>query len=201
MKKLILGLSALLFTPTLSAQKIPGTANVIEGKVVFIEANPAIQYRHIGTVECSAFSPDKFDLMMKHMLVKRMAKEHAEVEFDALIFRPGSAFCKADVIQFYRDPKAKKKKNKKGEEVEVDPEFRKSESVGRGGINLFIENNPTAEYTLLGKVEIPTNFQSVDYEAVIKEMTRVATAAYPDLNGIVFTTGTDLRKANVIKLK
>lgn len=201
MKKLIFGITAVLCATTLSAQKIPGTANVIEGKIVFIEANPAIQYRHVGTVECSAFSPDKFELMMKHMLVKRMAKEYPDVAFDALIFRPGSAFCKADVIQFYVDPKAKKKKNKKGEEIEVDPEFRKSETVGRNGINLFIENNPTVEYTLLGKVEIPTNFQSVDYEAIIKEMVRVATAAYPDLNGIVFTTGTDLRKANVIKLK
>ena len=76
-----------------------------------------------------------------------------------------------------------------------------SETVGRNGLNLFIENNPTDEYTLLGKVELPTNFRSSEYEELIKEMVRVSTKAYPDLNGIVFVSGTELRKANVIKLK
>lgn len=76
-----------------------------------------------------------------------------------------------------------------------------SETVGRNGLNLFIENNPSTEYTLLGKVELPTNFRSSEYEELIKEMVRVSRKAYPDLNGIVFVSGTELRKANVIKLK
>jgi len=145
-------------------------------------------------------SPDKFDLMMDHM-IKRVAKEMLDVEYDALIFRPGTAFCKADVIQFYKDPKAKRKKPKKGEEISVDPTYQMSETVGRNGLNLFIENNPSTEYTLLGKVELPTNFRSSEYEELIKEMVRVSRKAYPDLNGIVFVSGTELRKANVIKLK
>ena len=200
MKKLILTLAAVAAISISWAQKVPGTANVIEGKVVYIESNPATQYRHLGTVTCGLMFPDKFDLMMEHM-IKRVAKEFPDVEYDALIFRPGTGFCKADVIQFYRDPKAKKRKPKRGEEISIDPSFQLSESVGRGGVNIFIENNPTAEYTLLGKVEVPQNFRNSDYEEIIKEMTRVAKEAYPDLDGVVITSGTGLRKANVIKLK
>lgn len=200
MKKLILTLAAVAAISISWAQKVPGNANAIEGKVVFIEANPATQYRHLGTVSCGLMFPDKFDLMMEHM-IKRVAKEFPDVEYDALIFRPGTGFCKADIIQFYRDPKAKKRKPKRGEEISIDPSFQLSESVGRGGVNIFIENNPTAEYTLLGKVEVPQNFRNSDYEEIIKEMTRVAKEAYPDLDGVVITSGTGLRKANVIKLK
>jgi len=134
-------------------------------------------------------------------MIKRVAKEFPDVEYDALIFRPGTGFCKADIIQFYRDPKAKKRKPKRGEEISIYPSFQLSESVGRGGVNIFIENNPTAEYILLGKVEVPQNFRNSDYEEIIKEMTRVAKEAYPDLDGVVITSGTGLRKANVIKLK
>jgi 5'-3' exonuclease len=200
MKKLILTLAAVAAISISWAQKVPGTANVIEGKVVYIESNPATQYRHLGTVTCGLMFPDKFDLMMEHM-IKRVAKEFPDVEYDALIFRPGTGFCKADIIQFYRDPKAKKRKPKRGEEISIDPSFQLSESVGRGGVNIFIENNPTAEYILLGKVEVPQNFRNSDYEEIIKEMTRVAKEAYPDLDGVVITSGTGLRKANVIKLK
>ena len=200
MKSIAIGVLAVLISSTVIAQKTPGTANLRDGKVLFMESNPATQYRHIGTINCGLMSPDKFDLMMYHM-IKRVAKEMPEVEYDAMIFRPGTAFCKADIIQFFKDPKAKRKKPKKGEEISVNPAYQMSETVGRNGLNLFIENNPTDEYTLLGKVELPTNFRSSEYEELIKEMVRVSTKAYPDLNGIVFVSGTELRKANVIKLK
>lgn len=201
MKKSIMTL-AVITALTISglAQKVPGTANVINGKVVFIEANPSTQYRHAGTVKCGLMFPDVFEKMMEHMM-KQVEKQYPDVEYDALIFRPGTGFCKADIIQYYKDPKAKKRKPKKGEEISIDPTYQKSQTAGRGGINLFIENNPTAEQQLLGKVEVPQNFRSREYEDLIKEMTRVAKAAYPDANGIVFTSGTGLRKANVIKLK
>jgi hypothetical protein len=201
MKKIILMLTAVAASLSLTAQKVPGLANSYSGKVVYIESNPTTPYRHVGTVECSMLAPDKFDLMMTHMIEKRALKEYKTEEFDALIFRPGSGFCKADVIQFYRDPKEKKKKSRKGVEEEILESFRLSESVGKGGINLFVENNPTAAFTLLGKIELPTNFVSSEYEDLLKEMIRVAKQAYPDMNGIVIQSGTELRKANVIKLK
>jgi hypothetical protein len=181
-------------------QKVTGTANIINGKVVFIEANPITQYRHVGTVKCGLMFPDVFEKMMEHMM-KQVEKQYPDVEYDALIFRPGTGFCKADIIQYYKDPKAKERKPKKGEEISIDPSYQLSESAGRGGMNLFIENNPTAEHQLLGKVEVPQNFRSREYGDLIKEMTRVAKDAYPDANGIVFTSGTEMRKANVIKVK
>tara|TARA_B110000037_G_scaffold59801_1_gene73242 strand:+ start:124 stop:732 length:609 start_codon:yes stop_codon:yes gene_type:complete len=201
MKKTIMTLAVLTaLIVNAIAQKVPGTANVINGKVVFIEANPNPQFRHIGTVKCGLMFPDVFEKMMEHMM-KQVEKQHTDVEYDALIFRPGTGFCKADIIQFYKDPKAKKRKPKKGEEISIDPSYQMSQTAGRGGFNLFIENNPSTEYQLLGKVEVPQNFRSREYEDIIKEMTRVAKDAYPDANGVVFTSGTDMRKANVIKLK
>ena len=183
------------------AQKVPGTANAIEGKVVFIECNPSKPYRHLGTITCTMLAPDNFNDIMTHMIVKRMQKEYPDEKFDALIFRPGTGFCKADVIRFFSDPNAKRKKSRRGQDETINPEHQLSESVMRHGVNIFIENNPTAPYTLLGKVEIPQNFRTSEYEKLIKEMVRVAKEAYPDLNGIVVTSGTELRKANVIKLK
>lgn len=200
--KHIITLSLILISVSpVFAQKVAGTANALHGKVVFIEANPANQYRHLGTITCSPLAPDAFDEMMEHMIVKRMAKEYEDVEFDALIFRPGSGFCKADVIQFFNDPDAKRKRGRRGADETINPKHQESETALRHGVNLFIENNPTVEFSLLGKVEIPQNFRTSNYEELIKEMVRVSKEAYPDCNGIVFTSGTNLRKANVIKLK
>lgn len=194
----LLLVSALVFNALFSvAQSIPGTASDRNGVLMFIECRPAIQYRHLGQVQCAALAPDKFDLVIDHMIVKQARKTYPE--FDALIFRPGSGVCKADVIQFYRDPKAKKKKPKKGEPVSINPEWQKSMNDGKNGIYLFVENNPTVEFTLLGKLELPTTFRSTDIEARMAEMMRIAKSTYPDHNGIVFTSGSDLRKANIIR--
>lgn len=189
--------ATVFFSSSLFAQNVPGTANDRDGLVIFVESTPATQYRHLGTVECATLSPSKFDLIIDHV-IKQARKSHTE--FDALIFRPGSGLCKADIVQYYRDPKAKKKKPKKGEEKVINPEYKKSLANNKNDINLFIENSPTAEYLLLGKVEIPVTFKSENIEALIQEMMRVAKESYPDHNGIVFISGTNLSKANVIKL-
>lgn len=199
MKLKALLFSTLLLNLSATAQKVSGTATEKDGVVLYIECTPSSQYRHLGTVQCATLAPDKFDLMVQHMIVKQARKSYPA--FDALVFRSGMGLCKADVIQFYRDPKAKKKKVKKGEVVEVNPEYKKSETMGKDGVYLFIENNPTQEFTLLGKLELPSNFRSTDFEATIKEMTRLAKATYPDFNGVVFASGSELRKANIVKMK
>jgi len=201
MKTSLFLFATVLFTTHLFAQEQrPGTANDREGLVMFVESIPATQYRHLGTVECATFSPSKFDLLLDHM-IKQTKKAYPDIEYDALIFRPGKGLCKADVIQYYRDPKAKKKKPKKGEEEAINPEYKKSLAYEKDGISLFIENSPSGEYNLLGKVEIPATFTSDNVEELIQEMMRVAAETYPDHNGIVFVSGTDLRKANVIKFQ
>lgn len=186
------------------AQKVAGLANVIHGKVVFIEANPAEQYRHQGTIECSIAAPDNFERMMYHMIEKKAFKEsaeseeHEEIEFDALIFRPGTGFCKADLIQFYSED-GRKRTKRDGEEV--DERFRKSETVLHNGVNLFVENTPTAEFTLLGKLEMPQNFETEKYEELLSQMIITAREAYPEMNGIVFKPGSQFRKADIIKIE
>lgn len=198
MKTTLLTISILLTTLGSFAQMVKGTANDRQGIVIFVECNPSTQYRHLGVVECSTFAPDKFDLMIEHMF-KQARKKHEE--FDAMIFRPGTGLCKADVIQYYRDPKQKKKRSRKGEEEALNPEYKKSDTPQKDEVYLFVENSPTVEYQLLGKVEVPATFRSSNFEEIMKEMQRVAKAAYPNLDGIVFVSGTELRKANVIKLK
>ena len=180
------------------AQKVAGKALAHQGKIVFIEANPKMQYRHIGTIVCSAFAPDKFDLMIEHM-IKRIEKEYPDVEYDAIIFRPGTSLCKADVIRFYPDPDAKKKRGRGDDEV--NPNYQQSETVGRNGIHLFVENEPSVATEVLGKVELPNNFESRAFDEIIQEMVRVAKETYPDLEGIVFLPGTGLENATVIKIK
>lgn len=200
MKQAFLVLSVVLTTLSSGlAQTANGTANDRDGVVTYIECSPANQYRHLGVVQCSSFAPDKLDLMIEHMF-KQARKKHEE--FDAMIFRPGTGLCKADVIQFYRDPKVKRKKPKKGEEApEINPEYKMSTTPIKDEMYLFVENSPTVEYQLLGKVEVPATFRSSDFEKIIEEMQRVAKEAYPDLDGIVFVSGSELRKANVIKLQ
>ena len=177
-------------------QKAPGEVNTFYEKAVFIEANPSTPYRHIGSVECAIVAPDKFDLMMKHMITKRVPDEYPEVEFDAIIFRPNTGFRKADVVKFYTPEDAPKL----DKEVLINPDFLKSETIARNGINLFIENAPTCEHTVLGKIELPQNFTSIEYQKILSEMIKTCKNYYPNMNGIVFVPGSGLTKATVIKI-
>lgn len=198
MKSITLLLGILMISSLGMAQKVAGVANAFNGKIVFIEANPKMQYRHIGTIVCSPFAPDKFELMIDHML-KRIEKEYPEVEYDAIIFRPGASLCKADVIRFFPDPDGKKKRGRGDDEV--NPTFQQSETIGRNNLNLFVENTPTAATEVLGKIELPNNFESRAFDDIIREMVRVARETYPDLEGIIFVPGSGLRNAIVIKVK
>lgn len=201
MKKLSL---LFLFSVSISAgfsQKVAGTASVHHGKIVFIEANPATPFRHQATVVCSMASPDNFERMLYHMIEKKAKELNAEtggVPFDALIFRPGTGFCKADLVLFYSEETDKKKKKS---DDEVNEAFRKSETLARHGINLFVENEPAVPFTLLGKLELPQNFQTEKYEEMLDQMVLSAKGEYPDANGIVIRPGTELRKADIIKIE
>lgn len=181
-----------------SAQKNKGKVNDRNGILVFVESKPEIQYRHLGTVECAVFSPDDIDPLIDHM-IKQAKKEHEE--FDALIFRAGKNLCKADVIQYYRDPKERRKRGRRGEEEPIDPEHQKSVANDRDGKIIFIENSPTSEYKLLGKIEVSPLFKGKKTEEFIKEMLKVANETYDDFDAIVFVDGSSLKKANVIKFK
>ena len=57
----------IIFSLKVSAQ-VEGIANDRDGVVFFIEAMPASSYRHLGTVECSSFSPDDIDPLLDHVL-------------------------------------------------------------------------------------------------------------------------------------
>ena len=85
--------------------------------------------------------------------------------------------------------------------VTVNPEYKMSKIKLRKGKMLFIQNNPTDPYTLLGKVEIPTKFKSNNIELLMDEIVRVSEEAYPNLDAIVVVGGSNIRKANVIKFK
>ncbi|GAB4382802.1 MAG: hypothetical protein Kow0075_14750 [Salibacteraceae bacterium] len=178
---------------------VAGKANVMDGLVIFVESVPAIQYRHLGTVECSMFAPDRFQDLMAHM-IKQARKAYPDAEFNALIFRPNKGMCKADVIQFYPDPSEKRRRSRRGEEEQVNETYLQSVISASDGVYLFVENNPEAEFTLLGKIEIPATFKSTNPDDYLKEMKRIAKETYPDYNGLVFISGTNLTKANVIKL-
>ncbi|GAB5538953.1 MAG: hypothetical protein Salg2KO_10560 [Salibacteraceae bacterium] len=195
-RHLIIALIAVGFSLSTWAQKAPGTVNTLGGKAIFIESNPKTQFRHIGTIECAIISPDKFDLMMDHMVLKRVEKVYPEIEYDAVVFRPNTAFRKADIIKFYPDPEAGRRRD----DDEINPDYLRSETIGRNGLNLFIENEPTGDYQVLGKIELPQNFTSTDFQKIMSEMIRVSRLNYPNLNGIVFTPGTGLSKAVVIKI-
>lgn len=185
---------------TLFAQNEAGIAYDKDQKVIFIESFPATQYRHMGTVTCSAFSPDGVDELIEHMM-KQATKQLEGIEYDAMIFRQGSGLCKADIVQYYRDPKAKKSRSRKGEENEVSAEYKLSKANARGDVLLFVKNSPTAPNTLLGKIELPVTFKSSDVEEYIDEMMKVAKKTYPKFDAIVFIEGTNLMKANVINFK
>lgn len=190
----------LLFSAKTFAQNELGTAYDYKGKAIFIESFPANQYRHIGTVKCSSFSPDGVDKLIDHMM-KQTEKQFPGIEYDAMIFRQGSGLCQADIIQYYRDPKAKKTKPKKGEENAINPMYKESKANSREDLLIFLKNSPTAPNTLLGKVELPATFKSADVEEYIAEMIKIAKAAYPKFDAIVFIEGTNLMKANVIVFK
>lgn len=175
-----------------------GVANDRDGIVLFVESMPAIQYRHLGTVTCATFSPDEEDPLIDH-IIKQARKEHQE--FDGLIFRPGSGLCKTDVIQFYKDPKAKRSRGRGADEPAVKEEYKQSKAIEKNGMLVFVQNNPKAEFTLLGKVETPVTFRSKAYEDLLVEIMRIAKETYPDLDAIVVAGGSGLRKANVIKFK
>lgn len=197
MTKLSLALSLLFFLPLMSvAQQNTGTANDRDGIIIFVEARPEVQYRHLGTVKCSSFSPDEIDPLIDHM-IKQARKDHEK--FDALIFRAGKNICQADVIQYYVDPKVRKKKPKRGEVIQIDPEKKKSLANERDEKYIFIENSPTAPNSLLGKIEFSPQFKGSTPEDFIKEMLRIATETYGDFDAIVFIDGTNMSKANVIK--
>jgi len=183
-------------TPVLAQTE--GVANDRDGVVFFIESMPASPYRHLGTVECSAFSPDDIDPLLDHVL--KQARKNYE-EFDALIFRPGKGLCKADAVQFYRDPKAKRKRGRANEEPQVDAAYKLSKAVERDGMLVFVQNNPSNEYTLLGRVETPVTFRSKDIEELIDEISKISKNTYPDMDAIVIMEGSNLRKASVIKFK
>ena len=195
---LALGLLVVMAT-SVNAQKM-ATANDRDGVVLFVECVPAIQYRHQGTVSCATFSPDEIDPLIDHM-IKQTRKDHEE--FDALIFRSGSGLCKADAIQFYKDPKASKRRGRANEEPEVDPKYKQAKAGQKKGAGtmVFLQSSPVDEYQLLGKVESPVTFRSKDIEDLINELVRVSKAAYPDMDAIVVVDGSNIRKANVIKFK
>lgn len=178
------------------AAQVEGVANDREGVVLFIESMPASQYRHLGTVECSTFSPDDIDPLIDHVL--KQARKNYE-EFDALIFRPGMGLCKADAIKFYRDPKEKKRRGSSRGEPEVDAAFKLSKAVERNGMLVFLQNNPSEEYTLLGRVETPVTFRSKNIEELVTEISKISKSTYPDMDAIVIMEGSNLRKASVIK--
>ncbi|MEX2597473.1 MAG: hypothetical protein WEC59_11140 [Salibacteraceae bacterium] len=182
---------------TLNAQDA-ATANDRQGVVLFVESMPANQYRHSGTIECAMFSPDEADPLIDHIL--KRAKDEYE-EFDALIFRSGKGLCKADVVNFYKDPKAKRRRGRAGEEPEVDEKYKKARAVPRNGTLVFVYSSPTSEYDLLGKVETPVTFRSKNVEDLISEVVRTSKEAYPDLDAVVIVDGSGLRKANAIKFK
>ncbi len=188
---------SVVFTSQLLAQ-VEGVANDRDGVVFFIESMPASPYRHLGTVECSAFSPDDIDPLLDHV-VKQARKNYEE--FDALIFRPGKGLCKADAVQFYRDPKAKRRRGRGNDEPQVDEAFKLSKAVERNGMLVFLQNNPSNEYTLLGRVETPVTFRSKDIEELVDEISKISKDTYPDMDAIVIMEGSELRKASVIKFK
>ena len=189
----------LLALPLLSiAQQNTGTVNDRDGVLIFVESRPETQYRHMGTVECATLSPDQIDPLINHMI--KQAKKSYE-EFDALIFRAGKNLCKADVIQYYKDPKARKTRGRRGEPKPIDPEHKKSLANDRGGKYVFIENSPTAQTALLGKIEVSPLFKGREPEEFITEMLRIAGETYGDFDAIVFIDGASLKKANVIKFK
>jgi nitrogen regulatory protein PII len=196
----ILSTLLLLLSSTLLAQNEAGIAYDINSKAVFIESFPATQYRHMGTVTCASFSPDGVDKLIEHMM-KQATKQLEGVEFDAMIFRQGSGLCKADIVQYYRDPKAKKSRAKRGEENQIPAEYKLSKANARGEVLLFVKNSPTAPNTLLGKIELPVTFKSSNVEEYINEMIEVAKKTYPKFDAIVFIEGTNLMKANVINFK
>lgn len=201
LKTTIFTASLLLLATSLFAQIDAGTAYDVNGKVVFAESAPANPYRHIGTVNCAAFSPDKPDELVVHMLERaQKLADQEEKEYDAIILRQGSGFCKADVIMYYKDPKAKRSRGR-GEEEQVNPEYKKSRANKREGIYVFLKNSPSSEINLLGKVELPATFQSSEIEEYISEMIKVAKSKYPNLEGIVFIEDSNLTKANVITFK
>jgi hypothetical protein len=196
-KTLMLSATLMMGTFLATAQH-EGVAVDKDGVVFYIEAMPANQYRHLGTVECSALSPDDIDPMLDHM-IKQAKKKYPE--FDALIFRSGKGLCKADVVQFYRDPKEKKKRGRAGEVVEINAAYKMSKAQPKNGTVVYVKNNPANEYALLGKVEIPVTFRSKDIEELMMEIIRIAKESYPDLDAIVVMEGSNMRKASVIKYK
>tara|TARA_B110000046_G_scaffold99767_1_gene107271 strand:+ start:442 stop:1044 length:603 start_codon:yes stop_codon:yes gene_type:complete len=196
-RTLAISLFIIIFSLKVSAQ-VEGIANDRDGVVFFIEAMPASAYRHLGTVECSSFSPDDVDPLLDHVL--KQARKNYE-EFDALIFRPGKGMCKADAIQFYRDPKVKRRRGSSRGELQVDEAFKRSKAGERNGMMIFLQNNPSKEYTLLGRVETPVTFRSKDIEELIKEIGKISKNTYPDMDAIVIIEGSRLRKASVIKFK
>jgi len=195
----ILMLGGFLMMTTLVNAQHEGVASDRDGVVFYIESMPVTQYRHLGTVECSMFSPDAIDPLLDHV-IKNARKDNEE--FDALIFRSGKGLCKADVIQFYRDPKEKRRRGGRGnEEPVVKAEYKLSKAQPRKGAVVYIKNNPSSPYTLLGKVETPVTFRSNDIEELVDEMVKIAKRAYPDLDAVVIMEGTELRKASAIKYK
>jgi len=191
-------LIGLMTTTMLASAQHEGVASDRDGVVFYIESMPANQYRHLGTVECSAFSPDAIDPLLDHVI--KNARKNYE-EFDALIFRSGKGLCKADVIQFYRDPKERRSRSRRGDEPEVKDEHKQSKAQPRDGTVVYIKNNPSNPYELLGKVETPVTFRSKDVEELITEVVKIAKSRYPDLDAVVIMEGTELRKASAIKYK
>lgn len=191
-------LTGLMMTSMFVSAQHEGLASDKDGVVFYIESMPANQYRHLGTVECSMFSPDVVDPLLDH-IVKNARKDYEE--FDALIFRSGKGLCKADVIQFYRDPKERRSRSRRGDEPEVKEEYKQSKAEPRDGTVVYIKNNPTNPYELLGKVETPVTFRSKDIEELITEVVKIAKSRYPDLDAVVIMEGTELRKASAIKYK
>lgn len=197
--RIVLSTLILSLTTAVSFAQHEGIASDRDGVVFYIESMPANQYRHLGTVECSAFSPDAIDPLLDHV-IKNARKDHEA--FDALLFRPGKGLCKADVIQFYRDPKEKRKRGgSRNQTPEVKAEYKQSKAQPRKGTVVYIKNNPTTPYDLLGKVETPVTFRSKNIENLIDEIVRISKETYPNLDAVVIMEGTGLRKASVIKYK
>jgi hypothetical protein len=190
-----LGISLLTFGAV--AQNDLATANDKDGVVLFVESMPANPYRHKGTVSCATFSPDEEEPLIEHM-IKQTRKEHEE--FDGLIFRSGTGLCKADIIQYYPDPDAKRRRGR-GDDEEVNPKHKEAKAVPTSGTMVFMQSSPTAEYQLLGKIETPVTFRSKDVEELKAELIRISKERYKDLDAIVVVAGSNIRKANVIKFK
>jgi len=196
MKK-ILCIALTLMSLGAFAQNDQGSVNETDNVYIFMESAPTAPYRHLGLIEASTYAPMKERARITHM-IKRTRKEYPE--FNGLIFRPGTNFGQADVIQFNNPPKTKRGRSR-SKEIPKDPLNKLSKANTIKGFLIFIQGSPTTEFNLLGEVNLPATYDNEESNKLIPEMVKTVKETYPDAEGIIFIVGSDLRKADVIKFK